>query len=169
MPEVLIQVVDENDNPLYGVKMHQVWRTGEKHRIVWIIVEDEQGRILLQKRPKTMPLYPGRWDNSVGGHVDEGETYEQAAKREALEELGLSDIKLKELGKFYKESEFEGRKLNRFYKAYKMIIDPKQVSYDKHEIEEVRWFSVDEIKQMIKTTPGKATNGLEQTMGMFYS
>jgi isopentenyldiphosphate isomerase len=43
----------------------------------------------LQKRSSRKRIQPGKWDSSVGGHVDPGESYEQAAERELAEELGV--------------------------------------------------------------------------------
>lgn len=45
-----------------------------------------------------MGWYPGHWTLSVMGHVASGETYEQAAKRELSEELGVR-CKLKRIAK----------------------------------------------------------------------
>ena len=35
-------------------------------------------------------IQPGRWDTSVGGHLKAGESYEDGAARELLEELGVN-------------------------------------------------------------------------------
>jgi isopentenyldiphosphate isomerase len=35
-------------------------------------------------------IQPGKWDTSVGGHVQPGETAAQAARRELQEELGVT-------------------------------------------------------------------------------
>jgi isopentenyldiphosphate isomerase len=47
------------------------------------------GRLLLQLRSQSKDTQPGKWDCSVGGHVGYGQSYEQAASRETLEELGV--------------------------------------------------------------------------------
>ena len=44
----------------------------------------------MQKRVLSKDENPGLWDSSAAGHVDSGESYDNAAKRELLEELGLS-------------------------------------------------------------------------------
>lgn len=164
----LIQVVDKNDNPVRYASKKEVWKTGERHRIVWIMVEDERGRILLQKRPDTMDLHPGCWDYAVGGHVDGGETWEEAALREAEEELGLNNIKLTELGKFYEESEFNGKKLNRFYKSFKTIIEPSSIKPDTEEVAGVKWFALSEIKDLLKNQPELFPDGRLRVIERYY-
>ncbi len=59
------------------------------HRAVHVFVKNSAGAIFLQKRARTKLIQPGRWDTSVGGHLASGESYEDAAARELLEELGV--------------------------------------------------------------------------------
>ena len=59
------------------------------HRSVHIVVFNTAGQILLQKRNLHKDIQPGKWDTAVGGHLDSGETYLDAAKREFGEELGI--------------------------------------------------------------------------------
>ncbi len=53
-----------------------------------IIIVDPRGWVLLQERDEHPLIDPERW-GFVGGHVDEGESYEHAAYRELEEETGL--------------------------------------------------------------------------------
>ena len=168
MSESLIQVVDENDQPIRAAGKKEVWKTGARHRIAWTVVEDPNGRILLQKRPKTIILYPDCWDVSAGGHVDAGEEWKEAAERELEEELGIKNAKLEKVGFFYKESEFKGRKLNRFYKTYKLVTAQKQFDYNHHELAEIRWMDVDKIRKLIEEKPNEVTNGLRGVISRYY-
>jgi 8-oxo-dGTP diphosphatase len=54
-----------------------------------ILVVDAGGRILLQLRDSSAPTSPDKW-SLVGGHVEDGETPEQAARREVLEESAIA-------------------------------------------------------------------------------
>lgn len=60
------------------------------HRGANLVIFDEHGRTLLQKRSMTKDIRPGYWQNAVGGHVAKGESYKQAILRELEEELGIT-------------------------------------------------------------------------------
>ena len=57
------------------------------HPVVHLHVFNSAGDIYLQKRPEWKDIQPGKWDTAVGGHMDYGETPEQALRREVSEEL----------------------------------------------------------------------------------
>ncbi len=59
------------------------------HRGANLVIFDDQGRALLQKRSMTKDIRPGYWQNAVGGHVSKGESYKKAILRETEEELGI--------------------------------------------------------------------------------
>ena len=57
--------------------------------IAAIILENREGELLLYKRDNKPGIpFPGYWD-LIGGHVEEGETPEQALTREIKEELNI--------------------------------------------------------------------------------
>ena len=73
--------------------------------IAQIILENEKGELLLYLRDNKPGIpFPLHWD-LIGGHVEEGETPEQALVREVKEEL---DIDLKEFSFFRKYDCIEG-------------------------------------------------------------
>lgn len=86
----LMDVYDEN-RALTGRVMERrgAWRSGDLRLVVHVCLFNRTGQLLIQQRTTTKASWPGRWDVSVGGGVDAGETSGQAAEREIREELGL--------------------------------------------------------------------------------
>ena len=52
---------------------------------VGALIRDDQGRVFVQRRSTTRRVLPGIWD-IVGGHIEAGETLEEALAREIKEE-----------------------------------------------------------------------------------
>ena len=59
------------------------------HRSVGVVIFNENGDVLLQKRSKSKDIEPGKWTISASGHVTWGQEYLEAAGRELFEELGV--------------------------------------------------------------------------------
>ena len=84
-----LPVCDE-DNHVVGRARRDVIHTQELlHRAAHILVFNPRGELFLQRRGPDKDTFPGVWDSSVGGHVGLGETPEQTARREMLEEISL--------------------------------------------------------------------------------
>jgi isopentenyldiphosphate isomerase len=59
------------------------------HRSVQVVVFTADRRVLLQRRAQSKDLFPGYLCASASGHVMAGDNYEQTARRELIEELGV--------------------------------------------------------------------------------
>lgn len=89
--EELVDLYDENRAPLgRTAERHAAKGPGEYRTVVHVCLFDRAGRLLIQKRTPEKIIWPGKWDVSVGGGVDAGETSREAAEREVREELGLA-------------------------------------------------------------------------------
>ena len=106
--------VDENDQELGVIPVEKAHREGLLERVVVIYVTREDGQILVQERTDD-----GRFDHSSAGHVDPGEDYFQAAKRELKEELGI-ECGLVELGKTLSDESVPGEKPHRLRHLFKI-------------------------------------------------
>ncbi|MEU1620919.1 NUDIX domain-containing protein [Streptomyces sp. NPDC005722] len=85
----LVERVDEHDHVLGVVDRDSAIRHKWMHRIATIVCRDAGGRILVHRRPDGVSLFPGRFNWMLGGAVNVGESYEDAAARELAEELGV--------------------------------------------------------------------------------
>jgi isopentenyldiphosphate isomerase len=157
-----IQVVDVDDNPIEGVNLFYAYDKGLIHRVVQVIIRDENGRMLLQKRGPNVASHPNTWDVSAAGVVDEGEDYQTAALRELKEEIGISGVNLKQLDKFYIEEDVDQLMgLKRFIAVFEGTVSSDvQIKIEPEEVTDTRWMSIDDIKQLAKDSPSEVAHGL---------
>lgn len=87
--EEWFDVVNERDEVVRRATRREVHATGLWHRAVHVMVFDAAGRVFLQQRSMRKDLSPGLWDSSCSGHLDAGEDYDTAARRELGEEIGI--------------------------------------------------------------------------------
>jgi 8-oxo-dGTP diphosphatase len=59
------------------------------YEVALVLLVDPSGAVLLQHRDDDVAASPNQW-SLPGGHVEPGETPEEAARRELLEETGLT-------------------------------------------------------------------------------
>lgn len=95
----LLDVLDEDGRVIGQAPRDDVHAQGLLHRCVHVFVFTPRGELWLQQRALDRHLWPGLWTSSASGHVDAGEREEQAAAREAREELGL-DLQPRRVGEF---------------------------------------------------------------------
>ncbi|MCT4356618.1 NUDIX domain-containing protein [Streptomyces sp. Je 1-79] len=90
--EEILDVVDEKDEVVGLAPRGEVYARGLIHRCTFILVRDAQDRIFVHRRTPGKLVYPSMYDMFVGGVVGAGESYDDAALREAEEELGVSGL-----------------------------------------------------------------------------
>lgn len=61
-----------------------------RHAVAEVLVMHQDDTILLMQRDWRKPNQPGMWESSAGGSVLQGEDFESCARRELLEETGLT-------------------------------------------------------------------------------
>ena len=85
-------VVNEDDEVIGDAPRTEVHANNLLHRAVHILLFNGAGELFLQKRSHLKDRHPDVWDSSAAGHVDAGEEYDEAAKRELQEELGVETV-----------------------------------------------------------------------------
>ena len=138
-------IVDE-EGRVIGVATRGECHNGSKllHPVVHLHVFNSRGEVYLQKRPEWKDIQPGKWDTSVGGHIDYGETPEQALVREVGEELGITDFVPERVGKYV----FESRRERELVYVHRTIYDGS-VHPSAEELDGGRFWSMDEIRDAI--------------------
>ncbi|MBI2023210.1 NUDIX domain-containing protein [Candidatus Giovannonibacteria bacterium] len=138
--------VDEKDNILGEVTREKAHQDGLLHRISVIYLINEKGEILVNLRAKDAHL-----DHSSAGHVDVGESYLEAAKRELSEELGVSGVDLLEIGSAAAIDIYNNFKSNHIMKIF--VSRAKPVNINHEEVTNVFWQNPNEtLKDMVLNT-----------------
>lgn len=141
--EEWLPIVNEKGE-IKGKAIRSECHNGSKllHPVVHLHVMNRSKYIYLQKRPDNKLIQPGKWDTSVGGHVTLGESIEIALKREAFEEIGLTNFAAKPLGNYIFESEVEKEMVFSF-----VSYDFKGIHLHTDEVKEGRFWSPRQIEQ----------------------
>ena len=111
------------------------------HGVVHVLVFNSSGSIIIQKRSMDKVIQPGKWDTSVGGHISVDETLEEALHREVEEELGIHGAIFEKLYTYIMVSDVERELVTTF-----RCIWDGPVSFQRSEIDEIRFFTPDEIE-----------------------
>jgi isopentenyldiphosphate isomerase len=160
MDELLIQVTD--DDRVLGPIARRLCHGNPSliHRSVHVLVVNSAGSLLLQKRSLRKDTQPGKWDTSVGGHVGFGQSYEEAARREAEEELGLVLGTLEYLYPSRIRNSVESENIRTFLHLSDGPFTPQP-----EEIDEIRFWTRAEISRALGT--GIFTPNFEEEFALF--
>lgn len=141
----LLAVVNERGEVIKNLPRSEIHGNPSlMHRVVHVLVFNSKGELLLQKRSMNKDVAAGKWDTSVGGHVSSDETPDEAVKREMKEELGITSSGLEFLYTYIHSNEYE----TELVYTYSCSHDG-EIAFQKDEIDEVRHWSLDEIKRHI--------------------
>ncbi|MBO4648264.1 MAG: NUDIX domain-containing protein [Lentisphaeria bacterium] len=156
MSDEFFDLIDDATGQIVGRATRRECHGNPKllHRSVRVAVYHPDGKsLLLQKRSMSKDIFPGRWDMAVGGHVDSGETPDQAVVREMREELGLvSDLPLKKLFQLKVRNEIESENVQLYSTV---CAGPFEIQ--EQELSEIRFFSFDELKKLLRDDPEQFT------------
>ena len=139
----IVQIIDA-DNRETGQCSRALMREQRLiHRACSILVFNNRKQLFIQKRTATKDIYPGYWDIAAGGVVLAGESYQQSAERELMEELGIAVNALRFRFDFYFEDP-----ANRVWSRVFTCTHEGPFSLQAEEIEHGCFLSVDEVLEL---------------------
>ncbi len=157
--------VDDRDNVIGEVTRRKAHKEGLLHRVAVIYLVNDKGEILVNERAKD-----GHLDHSSAGHVDAGEEYFVAAKRELEEELGVAGVQLRsigstqarDVGKNFDGEAFDSRHMFRVY-----VCKANPVRLKEDEVKSVYWAKPENVLKDMQANPKKYTEGFKSTIKLF--
>lgn len=113
-----------------------------RHRAVYLLVVDGD-RLLVHRRAEHKDLWPGRWDVAAGGVVAAGEDWDDAARRELREELGI-DAEPRHVA----DGAWDGEECKVLGRVY-VVEHPGPFTFDDGEVVEARFVTPEELERML--------------------
>jgi 8-oxo-dGTP pyrophosphatase MutT (NUDIX family) len=163
MPDEIVDVINEEDQVRGRALKTEVHRQGLRHRVAAVLLKREDGRYLIPTASE-LKTEAGLLYHSAAGHVSTGESYEDSARRELLEETGLSAEGFEHLGAFWFEKDYPSRiERERFhvYRAtYRRGMGP--VRLNEEQVNE-RWLNEGELRALYRSGGERLSAPLRMT------
>lgn len=166
MAEYVI-LVDELDNELGLMEKIEAHEKGVLHRAFSVFILNSKKQLLLQQRASHKYHSAGLWTNTCCSHPRKGETYEAAAHRRLMEEMGM-EAQLEKVLDFIYKAEFDNNmiehELDYVFVGYSED-DPK---INPEEVEAFKWVDLHELKTDIQENPKIYTAWFKIIFDQFY-
>ncbi len=143
----LFDVVDADDRVIRQERRSVVHAQRLPHRAVHVFLFNSRGQLLVQRRSASKDEYPLTYTSSASGHVGAGETYEQCAPRELLEEVGI-EAPLERLMKLPASADTANEQTVLFRAFSDAIPTPNET-----EVASLTYFAVDELAALLVADP----------------
>ncbi|MCE9585306.1 NUDIX domain-containing protein [Candidatus Nomurabacteria bacterium] len=155
-----VVVVNDKDEIIGTMLKEEAHKSGVPHRIAVVYVENSQNEIIVQVRTD------GYLDHSSAGHVEEGESYEEAAKRELSEELGINGVELIYVGHgATKEEKYPGKIVAHVFDIFRCVADPGKLQIE--EVKDVYWTKSEDILKDMEGNKNKYCGGFIASLPIY--
>ncbi|MBD2255162.1 NUDIX hydrolase [Nostoc parmelioides] len=162
----ILDIVDESDCVIGQKRRSEIYSQGLcNFRVVNSFVVNSLGKLWIPRRSAQKRIFPLCLDVSMGGHVESGETYEDALQRELEEELNLdlNMVNTQLLG-YLTPYKYQ---VSAFMKVYEIRLD-YEPDYNQNDFIESFWlYPSDLIEWLNKGEPAKSD--LIKLVQMFYA
>jgi isopentenyldiphosphate isomerase len=142
----LVDVVDADDRVVAQATRAEVRARKLRHRATYILLFNSSGQLFVHRRSATKDICPSYDDVAVGGVVGAGESYDEGARRELAEEVGISDVAPRPMLKFQYD-DGENRVNGRVYS----VLYDGDLRLQEEEIAGGEWLDLDVVIERIRT------------------
>jgi isopentenyl-diphosphate delta-isomerase len=147
----MIDILNEEGEVVDTITREDAERDNHTTENVLMFVFNSLGKVWVQLRPMTKRHYPGKWDISACGGIISGETKDQAANRETLEEMGI-DVELKYVESFLNVFPGDnGEQRRRLSHLYVGVSD--EMPQENDEVDEFRLWEPDALSRDVLASP----------------
>jgi len=155
MPKEEVVLVDKKDKEIGSLEKLRAHKEGKLHRAFSVLIFNQKGEMLLQKRSMSKYQSAGLWSNACCSHPRPGEAVSVAARRRLKEEMRIT-CDLKEVLSFVYKAKVGELVEHEFLHVFLGQFDGKPI-IDKKEVADWRWREKIDLKKDIKENPNKYT------------
>ncbi len=120
------------------------------------------GKVLLGLRAPTKKVWPNHWD-TIGGHVEDGESLEAALVREAREEVGVTPVEFRLIATVReRRPDIYGDALHHVYAVTRWQGGEPANACSEHT--ELRWFGIGEMQRLTNIVDADYVRFAEQAV-----
>ncbi len=146
----MVDIVDQDNQVLYQSSKQTAHEKGLLHRTIIAEVINSKGEWLLVKQAEDRQD-PGQFVSPVGDHIQSQESEIDALKREAMEEVGLSDFTFKFVGNAIYNRQVLNRIENHLFILYEIYSD--RFPRLNQESVNFQYFTKEELNHLLKFSP----------------
>lgn len=149
-------LVDELNREVGLMEKMEAHRKGLLHRAFSVLVFNENGELLLQRRAFGKYHSEGLWTNTCCSHPYPGESILEAGKRRLFEEMGFT-CELTEVFSFIYKAELENGLTEHELDHVLVGFSEETPHLNLEEVSAFKWMSIDEIKTEMEQNPSHYT------------
>ncbi|MDF2461634.1 MAG: hydrolase, partial [Candidatus Saccharibacteria bacterium] len=154
--------VNERDEIIGTTDKVTAHRERHLHRVAAVFIFAPDGRLYVQHHKNS-----GLLDNSVGGHVVKGESYDAAASREAAEEVGLNDPLTYVTDVYTDDRSFTEGVAMHMIRLYECTPSPEWSFVPNDEVEELELMELEEVVDHVNERPEDFTRGFIRSLAAY--
>lgn len=145
-------LVDRNDQPQGLVGKTRAHQEALLHRAFSVMIYNNEGELLIQKRADCKYHSAGLWANSCCGHPRNNETVKAGAERRLFEELGVKSSLIKVTEVFYCLELDNGMHEHEYTHVFSGKY-ANSMNLNKKEVSEVQWIKPKDLRQKMHNNP----------------